>query len=59
MDKDVRIELRDETQCPSFLRLFENQFELTSSMGCPNNCRYKSVSDNDCHALIVLGDSLP
>ena len=59
MDKDIRIELRDETQCPHFLKLFEGQFELLSSIGCSNNCRYKSSTDNDCHALILLGDSIP
>ena len=57
MDKDARIELRDETQCPYFLKLFEGQFELLSSIGCPSSCMYKSVSDGDCHALILLGDS--
>lgn len=56
-DKGIKVELYDETQCPYFLKLFEGQFELLSSIGCPLSCIYKSVSDGDCHALIMLGDS--
>jgi len=57
MDKDIRIELRNETQCFQFLQLFGSQFELTAALACPPSCKYKSISDGDCHALIAIGDS--
>ena len=58
MDKCIKVELKDADQCSFFILLCENQLNIISAMGCPSSCKYKSVFDGDCHALIVLGDSL-
>ena len=55
--KDIRIELRDSSQCSVLQYLLRDGLDLISAMNCPSSCIYKSKSDNNCHAILMIGSS--
>ena len=53
-EKPIRIELTDSRQCRYIQRLLREDFELTGTSMCPEDCPVKA-GGGDCHALLFEG----